>query len=89
MRYVKLHDLTDEEEEVAIECMIRRKNRETIEKFSDKIEKDIQVLNKFHVFQAAIGFFTVDCAERIYGERFTHVVLFRIKTRGIIQLYQK
>ena len=28
MRFVKLHDLTDEEEEIAIECMIRRKNRE-------------------------------------------------------------
>ena len=65
--------------------MIRRKNRESVERYSDKIEADIQILNKHHWFQAAIGFFTVDFAETINGARFTHVSLFRIKTRGKIR----
>ena len=84
MRYysTKEHNLTEEEEEIAIEHMIRRKNRESVEKYSEKIENDIQILNKYHVFQSAIGFFTVDCADRINGARFTHVTLFRLKTRG-------
>jgi len=89
MRYVKTHNLTDEEEEVAIEHMIRRKNRESVEKFSDKIENDIRILNKHHTFQAAIGFFTVDCAKKIHGVRFTHVSLFRIKTKGKVMISKK
>ena len=82
MRYVKPHNLTIEEEEIAIEHMIRRKNRESAEKYDDKIENDIRILNKHHLFQAAIGFFKVECAKKIHGVRFMHVSLFRLKTKG-------
>ena len=84
MRIQKEHDLTEEEEERAMEIMIRRRNRESQEKYSDKIEKDIKILNKRKVFQSTVGAFVVDFAEKVNGNRFEYVTRFKIKSRGNI-----
>ena len=83
MRVVKPYNLTKEEEEIAMECMIRRRNRGSQEKFSEKIENDIKIINKYHLFQSTIGTFRVDFAERINGGKFEYVTRFKIKSRGI------
>ena len=84
MRIQKTHDLTEEEEERAMEIMIRRRNRESQEKYSDKIENDIKKLYKHKIFQSTVGAFIVDFAEKVNGTRFEYVTRFKIKSRGNI-----
>ena len=82
MRIQKEHDLTEEEEERAMEIMIRRRNRVSQEKYSEEIEGNIKILNKRKVFQSTVGAFIVDFAEKINGNRFEYVTRFKIKSRG-------
>ena len=82
MRIVKTYEMTKEDEEIALECMIRRRNRESQERYSDKIENDIKILNKHKLFQSAIGLFVVDFAELIHGHRYEYITRIRIRTRG-------
>ena len=84
MRIQKEHNLTEEEEERAMELMIRRRNRESQERYSDKIESDIRILNKRKVFQSTVGAFIVDFAEKVNGSRFEYITRFKIKSRGNI-----
>ena len=86
MRIMRMHKLTEEEEERAMEIMVRRRNRESQENYGEKIEKDIKTLNKCNLFQAAIGVMVVDFAEKINGVRFEYVTKFKIKTRGINEI---
>ena len=85
MRLFKMHNLSEEEEERAMELMIRRRNRESQENYGEKIENDIRILNKFHFFQSTIGTFIVDFAEKVNGARFEYVTRFKIKSRGKIK----
>ena len=85
MRVVEQRELPWEEEEVALENMIRRRNRESQEKFSQAIERNIKIINK-EVYQAAVGTFRVDFAQRINGKRHEYVTRFKIKTRGNKQI---
>ena len=82
MRIVKPHNLTEEEEEIAMECMIRRRNRGSQEKYSESIENNIKTLNKCHLFQSTVGMFRVDFAERVNGMKYEYVTRFKIKSRG-------
>lgn len=81
MNEVEEHELSWEDEEEALESMIRRRNRESHEKFSRTVEANIKIVNKDY-FQAAVGTFKVDFAQRINGRRHEYVTRFKIKTIG-------
>ena len=82
MRIMRPLDLTEEEEEIAMEYMIGRRNRGSHEKHNDRIERNIKILNNYHLFQSTIGTFRVDFEKRINGIKFEYVTRFKIKTRG-------
>ena len=89
MRFVQRRLLTDEEEETAIECMTRRRNGISHEKYSDEVEANIRTIDENYIFPIAVGAFYVDFERNINGARYEYVTKFMIKTRGKIKIKSK
>ena len=82
MRFVKPYVMSREDEERAMETMIRRRNRGSVEVYDEETEKNIKIVNKYHYFQSAVGAFVVDFQEGNGGYKYEYITRFKIKTKG-------
>ena len=82
MRFVKPYVMSRDDEERAMETMIRRRNSESVEVYDEETEKNIKIVNKHHYFQSAVGAFVVDFQEGNGGFKYEYITRFKIKTKG-------